>query len=311
MHRKRRRIQYYSGEPTLARLRDKTWFPLAILIAAALVLAIIVGSILGGIADRAQISGFEHKDLLDFGGVDKPEEKFGTLKRFTGDTVDLWGMAEGDFRRAISDLPEGNAVGVLLYDGEGGVYFDTDLIEKGEASLQVKAPITAEEIADTAKAKDRYSIGVFVTGAFRESDEQIRILRISQEIALLSELASAGIRQLLIVGFPTDSDDVSAVNSYVRQAREFCGNVTLGVAISSEDASSSGIARLVACTEEYVDSYMIDMRDVSADQLGGHIERNAYFLTAYNMRLMLAGAERETLVSVAEQYGVKSYLIGE
>ena len=195
-------------------------------------------------------------------------------------------------------------------------YFDIPfrnpaLAQKGGVSLNIKSSLSATEIADAARAKGRYSVGLFVTGAFRESDEQLRILKISEEIALLSELAAAGIREIVIVGFPTDSDYVAAVNSYMRQASEVCENVTLGVAISSEDAVSSGISRLVACTEAYADSYFLDLRDVAEGRLASVIEKNAYFLTAYNMRLMLSTGERETLLAHAASYGVQNYWIEE
>lgn len=311
MRRKRRRIQYYSGETTRERLRDKVWLPFAIVAAAALILALIVGAILGGIAEDSRLSAGVRKDLADFGGVEAPEKKYKDIISIQADAVAMDGMDADDFRDAISDLPEGNAVGFLLYDGAGGVFFDAVLAQKGGVSLNIKASLSAAEIADTARAKGRYGVGLFVTGAFRESDEQLRILKISEEIALLSELAEAGIREIVIVGFPTDSDDVAAVNSYMRQASEVCGNVMLGVAISSEDAVSSGISRLVACTEVYADSYFLDFRDVAESQLASVIEKNAYFLTAYNMRLMLSGVERETLLSCAASYGVQNYLIEE
>ena len=311
MRRKRRRIQYYSGETTRERLRDKVWFPFAIVAAAALILALIIGAILGGIAEDSRLSAGVRKDLADFGGVEEPEKKYRDIMSIQADAVALDGMDADDFRHAISDLPGGNAVGFVLYDGAGGVCFDAALAQKGGVSLNIKASLSAAEIADTARAKGRYGVGLFVTGAFRESDEQLRILKISEEIALLSELAEAGIREIVIVGFPTDSDYTAAVNSYMRQASEVCKNVTLGVAISSEDAVSSGISRLVACTEAYADSYFLDLRDVAEGQLASAIEKSAYFLTTYNMRLMLSGAERETLLAHAESYGVQNYLIEE
>lgn len=309
LRRKRRRIQYYSGETTRERLRDKIWLPFVLIALAALVLALIVGAILGGIAEDSRLSAGVRKDLSDFGGVEPPEKKYRDLMSVRADSVSLDGMDEEDLRDAIADLPDGNAVSFLLYDGAGVTYFDAALAQKGNVSLESRASLTAADIADAAFAKGRYGVGMFVTGAFRESDEQLRILKISEEIALLSELGAAGIREIVIVGFPTDSDYVAAVNSYMRQASEVCENVTLGVAISSTDASSSGISRLVACTEAYADSYMIDLRDVSENQIPDYIERNAYFLTAYNMRLMLSGAERDPLIVLVETYDIKSYLI--
>lgn len=311
MRYRRRRIQYYNGETTRERLRDKAWFPFVIVAAAALIAALILGAILGGIAKDSRLSSGERKDLVDFGGAEAPEKKYAGLLELQGDILSIDGMNKEAFRGAISDLADGNAVGVPIYDGAGGVYFETALAGKSHTSFAVKAPVTATELADAALAKNRYGLGLFVTGAFAENDAQLRILRISEEIALLSELSAAGVREIMIIGFPTDSDQVTEVNSYMRQAREACPAALLSVAVASEDAESSGISRLVACTEAYVDSYYLDLRDVADGDLASLIERNAYFLTAYNMRLMLSGTERDALIAHIAQYGITSYLVSE
>lgn len=309
MRRKRIRVQYYGGDTSRTRRGDRIWLPFVIIAVAALVLALIVGAILGGLAKNARLSATVHKDLTDFGGVENPVEKYGDLIGVRGDVISHDGMSAKELRRAIDDLQEGDATALLLYDGDGGVGFESELPQKSGIALTVKAQISAETLADTVRGEDRHSIGFFVTGAFCETDEQLRILRISEEIALLREIAGAGIREVVIFGLPTDSDTVAEVSSYVRQAREVCGETLVGVAVSSSDAASSGISRLVACTEAYTDSYFLDLRDVSEGQLGGYVERNAYFLTAYRMRLVLAGSDRDALVKLATTYGVLDYLI--
>ena len=69
MRRRRRRIQYYNAEPTRARLLDKPWVPFAAIIAAALVVALITGAILGSISRRADRDGITYADAVDIGNV--------------------------------------------------------------------------------------------------------------------------------------------------------------------------------------------------------------------------------------------------
>ena len=129
MRRKRKRIRYYGGETTRGSLRDKVWLPFVIVMASALILALIVGAILGSLADSARLSGVPHKDLADFGGVEKPADKFGGLAALHGDVIDLSGLDKSDLRHSVSELADGNAVAFPLYDGEGGVYFDASLLK--------------------------------------------------------------------------------------------------------------------------------------------------------------------------------------
>lgn len=309
MRRKRRRIQYYGGESPKRKLGERLWLPFVIVAAVALCLALIVGGILGNKAKDSHLFGEGHKDLVDFGGVEASEEKYGTLPTVSGDFLDHRGMDAKALRDALTELPEGSAAALTLYDGAGNVFFDAALLGKSNTSLVGMGTLSAKELVETLEKKERYGVAVFVTGALREQDGQLRILKVSEEVALLREISEAGFREIFIVGFPTDSDDTSSVNGYMRQASEACEGSRLGVAVSSSDALSSGISRLVACTAAYADSYAIDFRDVSVEQLKAGVEKTAYYLTTYRMRLLLGGAERDALVEISEAYGLADYLI--
>lgn len=299
MRRKRRRIQYYNAEPTRERLRDKPWLPIVILVAVALVSALVIGAILGNLAERSRREGVNWGDLADYGGV-ATEKQYAGLYPAVSDHLSLSGADGDEFDRALRELPEGNAVSVLLYDGRGGVYFDAELTEKVDG-LQVLAPILPEEIGAVAAERGRYSVGFFVTGAFREADGQRRLLTVAREMALLSELAASGIGEVVLLGLPDGAEETDAVRRYVRQADEAIGNVILGVAVGSDVEKT---ARLVAAAEPFADAFYLDARSLTDEALGRSITSHAYYLTYYNMRLMLSDADRDASLSVANGFGV-------
>ena len=303
MRRRRRRIQYYNAEPTRARLRDKPWAPFAAVAAAALVVALITGAILGGIARRADRDGITYGDLADFGGAEASKTYEG-LYALKSDFVVSRGMADKTLKGALRDLPDGNGAGFWVYDGRGGAWFETTLANKTAEKLNSLSFFTAEELADTVRNEDRYSVGYFVTGAFEEKDEQVRLLTVAHEMALLSELAEAGVREIVLVGLPCNAENATAVSRYVRQADEVLGNTVLGVAVP---ANSDDLARLVGVTETFADSYFLDLRELSGKPLADAITRNAYFITCYRMRLMLNEADRESIATIVEGYGIAEY----
>ena len=305
MRRKRRRIQYYSGEKTTAGLRDRTWFPFVAVAVSAIVLALIVGAILGAVAGGSQKKDVPHRDLIDFGGVEQPEVKYAELPSVQAGWIDLSGLDSSALRSTLKECEAGNAVAFVAYDGKQTVYFNTTLTDKTDAPLVERSEVTAADVVRRTEAEEYYSIALFTVGALNELDEQLRLIKTSQELALISELASAGINEIILCGLPTDSDDLEGVNRYVRQAFEVVGNTRLGILVSHEDALTSGISRLVGATNAYADSYVLDLRD--AENAGNVIEKNAYFLTAYRMRLMLR--EAEELPAVIEQYSIESYLL--
>lgn len=305
MRRKRRRIQYYSGDKTTAGLRDRTWFPFVAVAVSAIVLALIVGAILGAVAGGSQKKDVPHRDLIDFGGVEQPEVKYAELPSVQAGWIDLSGLDSSALRQVLKECEAGNAVAFVAYDGKQTVYFNTTLTDKTDAPLVERSEVTAADVVRRTEAEEYYSIALFTVGVHNELDEQLRLIKTSQELALISELASAGINEIILCGLPTDSDDLEGVNRYVRQAFEVAGNTRLGILVSHEDALTSGISRLVGATNAYADSYVLDLRD--AENAGNVIEKNAYFLTAYRMRLMLR--EAEELPEVIEQYSIESYLL--
>lgn len=304
MRRRRRRIQYYNAEPIRERLRDKPWVPFALIAVAALVLALILGAILGGVARRTDRNGITYGDLSDFGGVDAPDKTYEDLYAARADFVATDGMGQKEFKRAVKDLPDGNAVGVWLYDGRGGVWFDTTLANKTAEKLTVRASLAADELAETVRDEKRYGVGYFVTGAFAEEDEQLRLLTVAHEMALLAELASSGIREVVLVGLPADAAWAIEVSRYIRQADEVLGDVILGVAVPVE---SDAAARLVGVTEGYADSYFLDARALSGDALGKAVTENAYYLIQYRMRIMLNQADRESALALVEGFDLYAY----
>ena len=154
------------------------------------------------------------------------------------------------------------------------------------------------------RKEDRYSVGYFVTGAFEETDEQSRILAVAHEMALLSELAAAGVREIVLMGLPADAEHATAVSRYARQADEVLGETILGVALPAE---STDLARLVGATEAFADSYFLDLRELSGKPLADAITKNAYFITCYRTRLMLNEADRESTATVVEGFGLTEY----
>ena len=304
MRRKRRRIQYYNGAPTRERLRDKPWLPAVILVAVALVAALLVGTVLGNVAQRSRREGVNWGDLLAYGGV-SAEKRYDGLYPVRSDHLSLSGLDENEFSRAMRELPDGNGVSFLLYDGQGGVYFDAELAKKTDG-WRVLAPITPEEIGAAASDRARYAVGFFVTGAFRETDEQLRLLAVAREIALLRELSSSGIGEVVVLGLPEDVQLADAVQSYVRQADEALGNVLLGVAVGTDVTVT---ARTVALTEAYADAFYLDARALADEALGRAITSHAYYLTYYNMRLMRANTDRETALGVADGFGLAACVL--
>lgn len=305
MYRKRRKIRYYNGPASRERLRDKPWFPYALIALAALVLALIVGSILGGVVDKTGDKVYERKNLYDFGGVKEAAERFADVPSLDADFLSLVGLDSGDIRGELSDLAFGDAVATLLYDGKGGVYYSSDL---SGLALTEHSSVSLAQLAERAQSKGRVSIGIFLTSAFLAEDQAARILKRAEELAILSEIAGSGLDEILIVGLPSDEALSAEVNAYARDVSALLnGRIRLGIAVDGKQ-NAADMARVVAATVEYADRFALELVGLSNEELTDAIEKNAYYLTYYRMRVMFDSREQHEIVA---SYGVSGGILFE
>lgn len=305
MYRKRRKIRYYNGPASRERLRDKPWFPYALIALAALVLALIVGSILGGVVDKTGDKVYERKNLYDFGGVKEAAERFADVPSLDADFLSLVGLDSGDIRGELSDLAFGDAVATLLYDGKGGVYYFSDL---SGLALTEHSSVSLAQLAERAQSKGRVSIGIFLTSAFLAEDQAARILKRAEELAILSEIAGSGLDEILIVGLPSDEALSAEVNAYARDVSALLnGRIRLGIAVDGKQ-NAADMARVVAATVEYADRFALELVGLSNEELTDAIEKNAYYLTYYRMRVMFDSREQHEIVA---SYGVSGGILFE
>lgn len=308
MYRKRRKIRYYNGPTSRERLRDKPWFPYVVIALVALVLALVVGSILGGVADKTGGKVYERKNLYDFGGVEEAAEKFADIPLLDADFLSLSNMDNGDIRSALSDLEFGGGVAVLLYDGRGGVYYSSDLSGTAGLSLTEHSSVTLSQLAQRANDKGKISVGIFVSSALTEENEATRILKRAEELAILSEIADSGMDEILLVGLPSDEALSAEVNAYVRDVSALLGGrMRLGISVDGKQ-NAADMARVVAAAAEYADRFVLDLCGLSNDEITTAIEKNAYYLTYYKMRVMFDLREQYEIVS---SYGVSGGILFE
>ena len=310
MYRKRRKIQSYHGT-SRGRFGGHFKFVVVAVIALAVASALITGSVLGKNASKSKLDSFGRHNLTDFGGVKEPAEDYTALADVQASYVNAAGVDRSDFKRGVNDAADGNAIAFKANDGAGNIFFSAEVISKAVTSMTAFSTVTAEEIADAINGERKISVAYFYSTAFTWEDNGLRILKIAEELAIISELASMGIDEIVIFGLPDDSDYSRSVTAYMASVEAECETANICVALSESNMNGSGASRVISATEGYADAYAIDMSAVTGEQLGNMIEKCAYFITNYNMRLVLASSEGEAraeLLALLESYGIDSYM---
>lgn len=296
MIRKRRKIRYYNGPAYAAKLTQKVWFPFAAVAAAALVLGLVIGWILSAVSADSRLARLPGRELTELGGVEEPSAKYAPLLDIEAAMIDPSDMSESELKKAISG-GNGNAVGLLLFDG--ALHYDSDM----DIGYVGNGTLDAETIAVCASSKNCYSVACFVSSAFAEQDSARRAYEKGRELSLLSELAEAEFREILVFGLPSDEQLVGEIGLFMAEVKELAPKTNVGVVLRG-DASDAELARLVAATEVSADSFALDLRGMDQEEAANAIERNAYFLTQYHMRVLLEGESE-----VASAYDLKSWIL--
>ncbi len=305
MRHKRKKIRFYAGDVTRHARPRPVWLIPMLIVVAALALALIVGAVLGGSAGDSHRDRKAPVSLTDFGGTKAAEGHYAELFPLSAHGFSLGATTVDELEELVDELPEGNGLAFVLNDTQKKLYFSTELFDKTDISFSQKNDISTGSLLKMADRKERYAVGFFNSTALREADPQLALLSMAEELALLSELAEAGFRELVILGLPSEEEHLATVNSYMREAKRVCGDTILGLSLPTDGAV---ISAMLAATEGYADSYYLDARPLSDDALNTATETLAYYLTAYAMRVVLSD-QGEATDAYLSHYGIKNYVI--
>ncbi len=295
MFRRRRKIRYYNGPAYAERITQKIWFPFAAAAVAALVLGFVLGLILSGVSADSKLARLPRQDLTAFGGVEDPSEKYAAVADIGGMLVDLSDMGESDLKKAISG--DGNAAGLLVFDG--APRYDSAL----SVGYDDRGTMNAATLVSVLRGKNKYSVAIFISSAFSVSDAAQRTYEKGRELAILSELAQAGFDEILICGLPSAAARVTEEGLFVAEVKAISAKSRVGVVLDGE-WDSDAQARLVAATETSADSFALDVSDMDIEAARDAVERSAYYLTQYRMRVLV-----DADTDVSEDYVLSSCLV--
>lgn len=199
-----------------------------------------------------------------------------------------------------------NAISVLL----------RSFAEDGAALLHYSSPLTLKyslasdsaldlEKALSVFAEDDYVSGVFAL-SFPSASSTEKNLSREYELALLCEIASHGIDEIVLLGFSSTPDGLAEANAFILEllSREDAASLAVGIALDhelleSEDAKTvlreSGISKAFLA----LDLYSIHVPELMSaeDFIQNKIDKCADTLSTYNLRLLLGCGKSPDLES--------------
>lgn len=209
-----------------------------------------------------------------------------------------------------------NAVSVLLSsfseDGSAVLHYSSPLALKYGLSSDSDIDLGTSLLAF---GDEEYVSGVFSL-SYPSAPAAEKNLAREYELALLCEIASYGIDEIVLLGFSSDTQGLSEANAFTLDllSRENCAELSVGIALSHEliernDAKdilkSSGITKAFIALDFY--SVSVPELMTAEDFIHNKLQKCANTLSTYNLRLLLGcgkSPDLESQVRIALQNNI-------
>ena len=279
--------------------------PLAIAgicIAAVLLLTVLVGNLLTLWLDD------ETYARLTQGSEEAPAEEV-LHKSNVPDAHAYPYLLSDDPTRAL-EFP---ALSIPLNKPDGSLYYTSDVSTLQGLTGDKKVPLF--EKMQTLSLYTTYVSGIFYPQALAYETDDLRFAATAAEGALLREFAHCGAKDLLLMSIPFDRLSVTEILSYAKALKSALGDTPLGIAVPLSLAQSAGGWETLNALLEVFDFCALDLTAADAPREDGSrpspielLNVADYFLTQYDMRLLLSQSQTD-LIAEAEIRMIPDYQI--
>lgn len=283
------------------RHRTHTWriHPLAIVglcLVAAVLLTLLVGNLL-----KNRLDDETYKKLTSGSEEEQPSvpQTNAKVRQIKASSY----MLGDDINNAIGKA----AVSVAINRPNGTLAYTSDV--SALLGCPRNEELTLADSIGTLSAYVPYISGVFYPQAFSQPSTDTVYAVAAQETALLREFFYAGGSEILLCNLPLDAEHTDTVILYLKTVKAALPDTAVGVAIPFAIASDAEAWEILATVSKYCDFLAVDLTDqtvTDAEPNDTGISSAAqkllsdcqYFLSEYNMRILLSDAQTELLTAL-------------
>lgn len=260
---------------------------LVLFILLCAIISVAVGILLGKKAE--QYNEEKHFDLPEF--EYSSGEK--VIKSVDAYAYEPGSSVSGYISRGITDLS------LCVRDSEGKVTYNTAITEISEEN---SGKYDLLETVELIHGYNGYVCAYFYVKSFAEENESLRDLYKAYELALISEIDSLGVDDILLLGIDVNVSNIDEIERFVYDAANSVKGAAVGVALGEQtvrDNSESYILSRMSSVSDYV---ALNLSDLSADAdkvpegsergdaspLETLVDELYYYLKSYGMRVVIS-----------------------
>ena len=268
--------------------------------ALAVIVALAVGNALGDRVESLGGTSSSAPPIYEYNGTDvQPVDAW--YLSLSGQTVESRSAT-------IESLPQSvRSVSISLRSGEKAPEYYSPVYSAvtGRSSSGVSLP----ELVDLLHSKGLYVIGCFDLNSANFSGNLSVTALADFETALLCEVASSGIDEIIAMGLPSDELGISTVSSIFKSLRAKHPRVILGAGIGYRTMLSDARATALLSYAKFADFCAVDTSGVRAagSSTAAVVSELEYLFKSYPLRLLFEisdNDDRRSQVSELNQLGI-------
>lgn len=264
-----------------------------------LLLALVIGNVLGNVADSHGGFGDDAAPpIYEFDTEDVPS--------ISASCLQLEVKAQSDVFLQLGKIARGEAVSVVLRD-RGRLLYRSDIAQAvtGNSGGLVRL----SEFVPTLKEKNCYISACFCVEFDSAGTDKAMTAAMEYETALIAEIFDAGFDEVILTGVPNTSEGAAQLSELCRMIRKRCPEAKIGAAVSSSDFSNGKAALLLAEFEKFTDFSAIDTSGLlaSGENAAKFAEGVLYYFEKYPIRLLiedLGARDLEIQLSALARLGI-------
>ena len=314
---KHKKFNRYTAAPS----RKKGFSPYLIILftaLAAIITALLLGTLLGDLADTAPNNSGTATDLP------QKEESPDLLDcdEIKGAFVTLAGVFDSTAENVRAQIPDGaEAVSMTLFDPNGDPYYHSKVAEafgKKSGDLTLSRAFEGISAADGAL----YASVIFPSSALNNSDQAKQAVLNAYEASLIEELMLAGADDVIITPFALGEIDyelgegfAEKLQAYVISVRAIAPSIRIGLALPPEYLSDSEHSLLIESISKMVDFLAIDLTSsVEIDSFTSAISDASVNILRRSVRILLtqtSDSELKILTDLLDKYSMENYQVAK
>lgn len=261
--------------------------PIAIIVAAVLIVLVILFVVIGNsLGNKAKGSQSTTPELSQMPADDRP-----TPDSVRCYVLDIEGEAASQTNNNLSKLSSSGAlaVSVNLRGADKSLLYNSNVAKS--FGKQSGGYIEMSTVVARAQSRGMY-VSAYLTLEFTsEKNADIRAAMLGYESALVSELCSAGVGDVMVYAPGITAENFAELVRLAENVKAVNSNARIGVALSSELFAHPNAAIMVDELFEVFDIIGLDLTNVKTDAMLETLESaltsNLYYVLRYNARVIV------------------------